>query len=75
MANRLKLLRETVAVYCDNRTEHTNTLCGQHADSHENLISRKITCAKRRRTKQQSSEGKRSREKLKDKMSHEFLFA
>jgi hypothetical protein len=23
------LFRETVAVYCENRTEHTNTLCGQ----------------------------------------------
>jgi hypothetical protein len=26
------LVRETVAVYCENRTEHTNTLCGQNAD-------------------------------------------
>jgi hypothetical protein len=28
--NRLMLFRETVAVYCENRTEHTNTrtLCG-----------------------------------------------
>jgi hypothetical protein len=26
------LLRETVAVYCENRTEHTNTLCGQNAE-------------------------------------------
>jgi hypothetical protein len=25
------LFRETVAVYCENRTEHTNTLCGQNA--------------------------------------------
>jgi hypothetical protein len=23
---------ETVAVYCENRTEHTNTLCGQNAE-------------------------------------------
>jgi hypothetical protein len=23
------LFRETVAVYCENRTEHTDTLCGQ----------------------------------------------
>jgi hypothetical protein len=23
------LFRETVAVYCENYTEHTNTLCGQ----------------------------------------------
>jgi hypothetical protein len=30
--NRLMLFRETVAVYCENRTEHTNTLCGQNAD-------------------------------------------
>jgi hypothetical protein len=26
------LFRETVAVYCENRTEHTDTLCGQNAD-------------------------------------------
>jgi translation initiation factor IF-1 len=25
------LFRETVAVYCENRTEHTDTLCGQNA--------------------------------------------
>jgi hypothetical protein len=31
--NRLRLFRETVAVYCENRTEHTNTLCGQTAES------------------------------------------
>jgi translation initiation factor IF-1 len=24
--------RETVAVYCENHTEHTNTLCGQNAE-------------------------------------------
>jgi hypothetical protein len=24
------LFRETVAVYCENRTEHTNTLCAQN---------------------------------------------
>jgi hypothetical protein len=29
--NRLMLFRETVAVYCENRTEHTDTLCGQNA--------------------------------------------
>jgi hypothetical protein len=28
--NRLMLLRETVAVYCENHTEHTDTLCGQN---------------------------------------------
>jgi hypothetical protein len=28
--NRLMLFRETVAVYCENHTEHTNTLCGQN---------------------------------------------
>jgi hypothetical protein len=27
--NQLMLLMKTVAVYCKNRTEHTNTLCGQ----------------------------------------------
>jgi hypothetical protein len=26
--NRLMLFGETVAVYCENHTEHTNTLCG-----------------------------------------------
>jgi hypothetical protein len=29
--NRLMLFGETVAVYCGNHTEHTNTLCGQNA--------------------------------------------
>jgi hypothetical protein len=27
------LFGETVAVYCENHTEHTNTLCGQNAES------------------------------------------
>jgi hypothetical protein len=31
--NRLMLFRETVAVYCENHTEHINTLCGQNADN------------------------------------------
>jgi hypothetical protein len=26
------LFRETVAVYCENHTKHTNTLCGQNAE-------------------------------------------
>jgi hypothetical protein len=30
--NRLMLCRETVAVYCENHTEHTNTLCGHNAE-------------------------------------------
>jgi hypothetical protein len=30
--NRLMLLRETVAVYSENHTEHANTLCGQNAE-------------------------------------------
>jgi hypothetical protein len=30
--NQLILTGETVAVYCKNRTEHTNTLCGQNAE-------------------------------------------
>jgi hypothetical protein len=25
------LFKETVAVYCENRTEHTDTLCGKNA--------------------------------------------
>jgi hypothetical protein len=30
--NQLMLFRETVAVYCENHTEHTNTLCRQNAE-------------------------------------------
>jgi hypothetical protein len=30
--NRLMLFRETVVVYCENHTEHTNALCGQNAE-------------------------------------------
>jgi hypothetical protein len=30
--NRLMLFGETVAVYCENHTEHINTLCGQNAE-------------------------------------------
>jgi hypothetical protein len=26
------LFKEIIAVYCENHTEHTNTLCGQNAD-------------------------------------------
>jgi hypothetical protein len=26
------LFRETVAVYCENRTKHINTLCGQDVE-------------------------------------------
>jgi hypothetical protein len=26
------LFRETVAVFCENHTEHTETLCGQYAE-------------------------------------------
>jgi hypothetical protein len=26
------MFRETVAVYCENHTQHTNTLCGQNAE-------------------------------------------
>jgi hypothetical protein len=29
--NRLKLFKETAAVYCENQTDHTDTLCGQNA--------------------------------------------
>jgi hypothetical protein len=28
----LMLFRETVAVYYENHTEHTNTLCGQNVE-------------------------------------------
>jgi hypothetical protein len=27
------LFREIIAVYCENHTEHINTLCGQNAES------------------------------------------
>jgi hypothetical protein len=30
--NRLKLFGETVAVYCENHTEHTVARCGQNAE-------------------------------------------
>jgi hypothetical protein len=30
--NWLMLFRETVAVYCENHTEHTDTLCEQNAE-------------------------------------------
>jgi hypothetical protein len=30
--NRLILFRETVAVYCENHTEHKDILCGQNAE-------------------------------------------
>jgi hypothetical protein len=29
--NRLMLFRETVTVYCENHTKHSDTLCGQNA--------------------------------------------
>jgi hypothetical protein len=31
-SNRLMLFGETVAVYCENHTEHTDTLCEQNAE-------------------------------------------
>jgi hypothetical protein len=30
--SRVMLFRETVAVCCENHTEHTNKLCGQNAE-------------------------------------------
>jgi hypothetical protein len=30
---RLMLFREIIAVYCENHTEHINTLCGQNAET------------------------------------------
>jgi hypothetical protein len=30
--NRLMLCREIIAVYCENHTEHINTLCEQNAE-------------------------------------------
>jgi translation initiation factor IF-1 len=63
------LLRETVAVYCDNRTERTDTLCGKKAENHENLISRNIICGKRRKRNNKVAKEEKKVE------SHEFLFA
>jgi hypothetical protein len=31
--NQLMLFREIIAVYCENHTEHLNTLCGQNAEA------------------------------------------
>jgi hypothetical protein len=31
--NRLMLFGEVIAVYCENHTEHINTLCGQNAET------------------------------------------
>jgi hypothetical protein len=31
-SNRLMLFREIIAAYCENHTEHINTLCGQNAE-------------------------------------------
>jgi hypothetical protein len=31
--NRLMLFREIIAVYCENQTEDTDTLCGQYAET------------------------------------------
>jgi hypothetical protein len=30
--NLLMLFREIIAVYCENRTEHINTVCGENAE-------------------------------------------
>jgi hypothetical protein len=38
--NRLMLFGETVAVYSENRTEHTNTLCGQNFDTLKWVVHR-----------------------------------
>jgi hypothetical protein len=40
MTNRLMMFRETVAVYCENYTEHINTLCGQNAELFLNIKAR-----------------------------------
>jgi hypothetical protein len=33
--SRLMLFREIIAVYCENRTKHTNTPCGQNIKSRD----------------------------------------
>jgi hypothetical protein len=30
--NRVMLFKETIAVYCESHTKHTNTLCGQNSE-------------------------------------------
>jgi hypothetical protein len=30
--NRIMLFKETIAVYCENHTKHTDTMCGQNAE-------------------------------------------
>jgi hypothetical protein len=37
--NRLMLFGETVAVYCENHTEHTETLCGQSVPHRNHNVS------------------------------------
>jgi hypothetical protein len=37
--NRLMLCEETVAVCCENRTEHTDTLCGQSVPHRKHITS------------------------------------
>jgi hypothetical protein len=32
------LFGETVAVYCENNTEHTDTLCGQNHTEHTDIL-------------------------------------
>jgi hypothetical protein len=45
--NRLMLFKEIIAVYCENHTEHTNTLCGQNAEFSSYLTGkRNITATK-----------------------------
>jgi hypothetical protein len=43
--NRLMLFREIIAVYCENHTEHTNTLCGQNAEFSSYLTGNTLVSA------------------------------
>jgi hypothetical protein len=43
--NRLMLFRETIAVYCENHTEHINTLCGQNAEFSSYLTGNTLVSA------------------------------
>jgi hypothetical protein len=36
------LFGETVAVYCENHTEHTDTLCGQNAQREREIESGRV---------------------------------
>jgi hypothetical protein len=40
--NRLMLFGETVAVYCENRTEHINTLCSSYVTGNTSRLHYRV---------------------------------